>query len=217
MALEEIPLQLSPNDLPEDALRIIQESDDRIDELFHRAENKRIPQYLPSDPAIFYKALDDLTRRDLILGRVFCEWGSGFGVCCCLAASLGYESYGVELETRMVEESERLARDLGIDDVTILQTSYVPEGYESYSGVGGEYLIRENQMSSRNEHIVSELIYEGMDREIAAIDVFFVYPWPYEQEFMQELFDEIAVEGAILLSYHKSGEIYAHRKVDPED
>ncbi len=37
-----------------------------------------------------------------------------------------------------------------------------------------------------------------------------------EQDFMREPFDEIAVEGAILLTYHQSGEIYANRKVHSE-
>ena len=49
------------------------------------------------------------------------------------------------------------------------------------------------------------------------VDVFFVYPWPMEQEFMQELFDAVAVEGAILISYHKAGEICAFQKLDSEN
>ena len=56
-----------------------------------------------------------------------------------------------------------------------------------------------------------------MDCELADIDVFFVYPWPMEQEFMLQLFEAVAVEGAILLSYHKDGEVVANRKVSGDD
>jgi hypothetical protein len=52
-----------------------------------------------------------------------------------------------------------------------------------------------------------------MEVEIAAIDLFFVYPWPEEQELMQTLFDAVAVEGAILLAYYSDREICVYRKV----
>lgn len=215
MALKEIPMQLQKGDLPKPAAHIIEESDRRIDALFSTAENKKTPNYLPSDPDVFYRALAYLTENDLTMGNVFCEWGSGFGVCTCLAASLGYDAYGIEIEGSLVEASEDLATHLGVE-VSILETSYIPEGYESYSGVGGEYLIREDY-DAVAYNLVSELAYEGMGCDISDIDVFFVYPWPYQQQFMQELFEEIAVEGAILLAYHKSGEIYAYRKVGSQD
>ena len=116
----------------------------------------------------------------------------------------------------MAKEARSLTDDLAIP-VEVLETSYVPDGYDSYSGMGGEVLIKEDRMLSRDDHFVSELSYEGMDREIAEIDVFFVYPWPREQDFMRELFDEIAGEGAILIVFHKSGEILAFRKIGEND
>ena len=56
-------------------------------------------------------------------------------------------------------------------------------------------------------------IYEGMPYTTDEIDLFFVYPWPGEQEFMQQLFDAVATEGAILLTNLEDGEISAHQKV----
>ena len=203
MALEDLRIEVSDRRVPPEIQRIIDASDKRIDSLFASGENKRVPKYIPSDPVAFYGALDFLTRSDLPLGRVFCEWGSGMGVASCIAAELGYDSYGLEIDPSMAKAARDMIEDLALD-VTILETSYVPVGFESYSGIGGEYLITDGSPTS--------LIYEGMDQEIADIDVFFVYPWPMEQEFMQELFDRIAVEGAILISYHKDGEVLALRK-----
>ena len=211
MAIEEIELDLTTEAIPPDIESIIAESDKRIDALFAAGENKRVPKYIPSDPVLFYKALANITKKDLPLGRVFCEWGSGFGVCACLANKLGYESFGIENNATLAEHSRGMIEDLGLD-VQILETSYVPEEYESYTGIGGEFLIKDESLAPRGDDTVSDSTYEGMDHEIAEIDVFFAYPWPMEQEFMQELFDEIAVEGAIIICYFKDGEICAYRK-----
>jgi hypothetical protein len=48
--------------------------------------------------------------------------------------------------------------------------------------------------------------------DIAAIDLFFAYPWPEEQELMQQLFDAVAMEGAIRIAYHSAKEICIYRK-----
>jgi hypothetical protein len=48
--------------------------------------------------------------------------------------------------------------------------------------------------------------------DIAAIDLFFAYPWPDEQELIQQLFDAVAMEGAILIAYHSAKEICLYRK-----
>ena len=212
MVIEEIEIDFSKEQVPPQIESVIAESDKRIDAFFAAGENKRTPKYVPSDPVLFYKVLSSITRNDLPLGKVFCEWGSGFGVCTCIAAMLGYESFGLEINPKLAGYSREMAEDLGIP-AQILETSYLPEGYESYSGIGGEYLIQDDKLDSREDHTISELTYEGMDREIAEIDVFFAYPWPMEQEFMHELFGEIAVEGAILICYYKAGDICAYRKL----
>jgi hypothetical protein len=216
MALEEIDLDLSNGELPADVRAMIDESDRRIDALFANDGNLEVPRYMPSDPELFFRVLQALTERDLPLGRVFCEWGCGFGICACIAAKLGYETYGIELDPKMAEKARRLTEDLGVP-VEILETSYVPDGYDSYSGMGGEVLIKEEDIGSRDDRFVSQLTYDGMDHAIAEIDVFFVYPWPLEQDFMRELFDEVAGEGAILIAFHKSGEILTSRKLGEDD
>jgi hypothetical protein len=216
MALEEIELDLSNDELPAEVRAIIDESDRRIDALFASGGNLRVPKYMPSDPELFFRVLEAITERNLPLGRVFCEWGCGFGICACIAAKLGYETYGIELDPKMAKEARSLTDDLGIP-IEILETSYVPDGYDSYSGMGGEVLIKEERMRSRDDRFVSELIYDGMDRAIDEIDVFFVYPWPMEQAFMRELFDEIAGEGAILIAFQMSREILACRKIGDND
>lgn len=212
MALEEVTLDLSNDEPPAKIRALIDESDRRIDALFASGDNQQVPRYMPSDPELFFQVLNEMTERDLPLGRVFCEWGCGYAVCAHIAATLGYEAYGIELDPRMAERARSLAADLGIP-VEIVETSYVPDGYDSYSGMGGEVLIREEPMPWRGAPIASDLRYDGMDRDIAEIDVFFAYPWPLEQDFMRELFDELAAEGAHLILFQQSSEILTFRKV----
>ena len=212
MAIKELDLNFSPTALPEEVAQLIQESERRWDQFFAYEKQRRFPRFLPSDAAQVFAALNYVTRHGLVPGQVFCEWGSGLGTTTCLAALLGYEAYGIEIEPELAAFSRDMARELAIS-VEILCTSYIPEGYESYSGVGGEDLVQTEPFFSPGAAVDRELYYEGMEVEIAAIDLFFVYPWPEEQELMQTLFDVVAVEGAILIAYYSDRDICVYRKM----
>ncbi len=216
MAIEEIdielPASLSINALPEQVARLIQASDRRWELFCGIQGNRRLPRFVPSEADLVFAAIDWVTRHHLPLGRVFCEWGSGFGTGTCLAALLGYEAYGIEIEPELVDIARDMARDLDIE-AKFLCTSYIPEGFESYSGVGGEDLVKSRTFSYPGEAGDVEFRYEGMAYDIDEIDLFFAYPWPEEQELMQKLFDAVAMEDAILIAYHSAKEICAYRKL----
>ncbi len=208
MALEEIELGgLWDGEVPETVSGYLEEADRRIDVFFESGRNRRVPKFIPSDAETVYGVLEVLTRGEVPMGWVFCEWGSGFGVATCLAAMLGYEAYGIEIEEELVKAAGALAGDMGID-ARFVCASYLPEGIESYAGMGGEEMVREGGAEEGREWG-----YEGMERELSEVDVVFVYPWPGEQEFMENLFEEVAVEGAILVVYYGDEEIRVFRKV----
>lgn len=212
MAIEEIPLDLSGCALSRDAAAFLAEANRRIDELFATERNKRTPKFLPSDPELLHAALTCITRRNLPLGRVYCEWGSGVGVGVGLASLLGYEAFGIEIEPSLVRFARKLAHDTGVA-AQFLEGSYLPEGFESYSGMGGEELVLPEHFlggSSGLPHFAPT--YEGMPCPTDEIDVFFVFPWPGEQEFMQQLFEILAGDGAILLVYYGGSELCAYQK-----
>ncbi len=216
MPLEEIELQLDGGELPERAAALIEEANRRLDHLFETNHNRRVPRFLPSDPVLLYGALESLTRKGIPPGRVFCEWGSGFGVGACLASMLGYKAYGLEIEDDLVALAVELARDMEIE-VKNLCTSYFPEGFGSYPAQGGAELITPAP-SSRWEEIAHTVpAYEGMDHEVDEIDLFYVYPWPGEQELMHNLFDAVAADGAVLIAYYGDKDIAAYRKVLGEE
>lgn len=215
MALELLDLDFPTTALPLEVSRLIQESERRLQLFYTNQRHRGFPRFLPSDSALVFTAMEYVTRHALAPGRVFCEWGSGFGTGTCLAALLGYEAYGIEIQPELAEISREMARQLDIP-VEILCASYIPDGYESYSGVGGADLVELETFYYPGVAIDQKPRYEGMDIDIASIDLFFVYPWPDEQELMTKLFDAVAVDGAILIAYYSFKEICVYRKVFDE-
>ena len=79
-------------------------------EQFFADHDDQAPRFVPSVPERVFAVLAEVTTRNLPPTRVFCEWGSGFGTATCLAALLGYEAYGLEIDAELVRRSRALAR-----------------------------------------------------------------------------------------------------------
>lgn len=212
MTIEEIEIAIDEFPFPLDVENFLAEATLRIDSLFETEHNRKLPHFIPSNAVLLYKTLAQITHDNLPLGRVYCEWGSGYGVGTCLASLLGYEAYGIEIETELVNASRQLAEDLGIQ-ISIIERDYMPEGFECYEGSGGaELLLPENYTFERDD-ISNVACYEGMEHALDEVDVFFVYPWPGEQEFMLEFFQAVAADGALFLGYFGENELVVYRKI----
>ena len=208
--IEQIDLQLDESPLPKQVKNFLTEAESRIDKLFDTEKNRKVPRFIPSNAELVYKHLSAIVSGDFCLGNNYCEWGSGYGVGTCLASMLGFNSFGIEIEPSLVTASKALAKKTHID-VTIIESDYMPEGFECYEGSGGAELIRpENYVCGTNEHL--DVSYEGMEINLDEVDVFFVYPWPGEQEFMLEFFQAIAADGALFLVYLGDDDFVLYRK-----
>lgn len=199
--------------MPENVVALLAEADRRCDEFFEEGLGRRYPRYLPSDPSIVHAAMAYLQTDGRLRGEVFCEWGCGFGVATCIASLIGFQAYGIEIEPELADLADRLAGDLGIA-VDILNTSYLPEGYEECAGVGGEDLLVPEATTSCGETLDSPPGYDGLDPD--DVDLFFVYPWPGQEELMMSLFTVMASEGAVLLIYLGDREIAAYVRTAKE-
>src|SRR5215813_7036963 len=211
MALEAIAMEGPEARVSDQVARLI-ETCSRGWERFFADHDDQAPRFVPSMPERVFAVLEEVTTRNLPPNRVFCEWGSGFGTATCLAALLGYEAYGLEIDEELVRLSRAIARRLGIP-VKMLCTSLFPVGYEASSGVNGAALV--TPASVRDHHDTAEtrgpLRYDGMAIAIADIGLFFAYPWPEERELMRQLFEAVARAGALLVVYHT--DIRVFRKV----
>lgn len=209
MPLEELvlPSLAKPFILPNDIRLFLEEADRRCDAFFDTALHKSMPRFLPANYGLVYRAILELQENHPLLGNRFCEWGSGLGTATCLAALLGFDATGLEIQPQLVQQSRQLAADLDIS-ATFLETSFLPEGFDFLSTQGGQELA----MPSRSRR--ANLSYPDTDWELEDVDLFYVYPWPEEQEPTLQLFDTIAAEGAYLVCYFGEGELCVYRKTD---
>ena len=206
-SIKQIEYEAESPEVPEPFASLIQDADERWEKFWAQKLNKRYPRYVASEPAQVYAALKHVRDEGLALGERFIEWGSGFGVATSLAAQLGFEATGIELEDGLVEIAESLA-EKHQTGAEFIATTYIPEGYISYDHVGGSDIVPDDSFG----HEVEPPRYDGMDIGLDEIDVFFVYPWPGEQEMMLKLFQSVASEDAILIAYYGDQEICIYRK-----
>lgn len=206
MAYEALHYEVEDLELPETVAEFIDDADQRYDAYQGKGLHKRYPRYVPSEPAQVYAALKHVTEQGLPLGESFIEWGSGFGVATGLAALLGYQATGIEIQEDLIEFARDLLEQHGLE-ADFINCSYVPEGLVEYETLGTTDL----EFDSYGQD--SSPIYEDMELPINEIDLFFVYPWPGEQGMMLKLFDLLAGEGAILVAYFGDREIHLYRKL----
>ena len=206
-SIKQIDYEAESPEVPDSFASLIQDAEDRWDKFWAQKLNKRYPRYVASEPSQVYAALKHVRDEGLAPGERFIEWGSGFGVATSLAAQLGFEATGIELEDGLVEIAESLA-EKHQTGAEFIATTYIPEGYISYDHVGGSDIVPDESFG----HHPEPPRYEGMDIGLDEIDVFFVYPWPGEQEMMLKLFQSVASEDAILIAYYGDQEICIYRK-----
>ena len=206
-SIKQIDYEAESPEVPEAFASLIRDADDRWEKFWAQKLNKRYPRYVASEPGQVYAALRYVRDEGLALGERFIEWGSGFGVATSLAAQLGFEATGIELEDGLVAIAESLAKKHQTG-AAFITTTYIPEGYISYDHVGGSDIVPDESFG----HQAEPPRYDGMDIGLDEIDVFFVYPWPGEQKMMLKLFESVASEDAILITYYGDQEICIYRK-----
>ena len=121
--------------------------------------------------------LEELNRP----GLRFVELGSGCGVVANLAAQLGFESQGIELELHLCDFSRQLAMD------SKLPTSFISCSYRDWEGGPCAELSVQAQAG-----------FEAL----CAADVVYGYPWPAEQAYLASLVQRHCKHGARYLTYH---------------
>ena len=198
-----LPFEAHADRPPPEVRRFLRRAERRIDRF---ARSHCLPAFVGSDFGRVYEVLRHLEGSGLLAGRWFCEWGSGFGVVCCLASLLGFDAWGIEAEQELVEAARRLADDFGIA-AEFACGSFVPEGAEGLLERGGEFAW----LSS-----VGRNGYEVLGVGLAEFDLVFAYPWPDEEELVEGLFERYARAGAVLLTYHVEGELRLRRKAGSE-
>jgi protein-L-isoaspartate O-methyltransferase len=201
MSLVPVEIVESSDPLPSEVTAYLAEARERVQAFL---DENRIPAFVACDFEPVYIALQSIRRTNLATGNVFCEWGSGFGVVASLAAGLGFESYGIEIEGPLVEHARELAADTN-HRVSFVQGSFVTEGAEH---------IVDKTISSDVFWLNTDVddAYQELQLDPDDFDVIFAYPWPGEDDVITGLFDHCAAQGALLVTYSYLDGVGVYRK-----
>jgi SAM-dependent methyltransferase len=202
MRLSEIELPTTRTLIPDAVAALLTDAQLRLQQYDARFQAS-IPAFVPSDFEQVYYALAWIDASQLAAGHRFLEWGSGIGVVACLAAELGFDAIGIEIEPPLVEIAESFAADHAID-VEFACGSYVPSGAEPLVDTAGEVTwLRTDGPDS----------YADLDLEPADFDLIYAYPWPGEEQVIFDLFESCAAVGSLLLTFHSQDGLRLQRKV----
>ncbi len=196
MPLIDLSLPDERTRLPGDVRAFLREAERRI-RRFQRRHH--LPGFVPSDFEEVYCVLRALAAADPAPGRLFCEWGSGFGVVACLAAMLDFDAFGIEAEAQLVDAARRLADDFDVP-VEFAHGSFLPPG--ALTDAAGRFAWLHEDAADAHAEL-------GLAPE--DFDVIFAYPWPDEERLTADLFEQYAGPGAVLLTYH-GGEFFRLRR-----
>ena len=197
MPLTELKLEVNEAALPRDIGAFLCDADRRIE---HFQTDSSLLAFVPSDFVRAYAILRSLSEN-LAPGRLFCEWGSGFGVVACLAAMLDFEAHGIEIEGELIDAARRLAADYELP-VELVRGSFIPKGDKlSNGGNSFAWLTTEESIAP-----------DESDLDPDDFAVIFAYPWPDEDRATADLFERHAALGAILITYHGGDDFRVRRK-----
>ncbi len=174
-------------EVPEETLANLIREGSVIRQEFSDLASDRHHLFIPCDHRGAYEVLRELRSRAL----TFVELGSGAGVVTILADLLGFEAYGIEIEPWLVERSVELAETHG-SGATFAEGTFVPPDYQDEI----ELLSADFLTPTGGAHAFDEL---GL--ELSDFDVVFAYPWPGDEDWLEELLRRHARPGAILLTY----------------
>ena len=143
--------------------------------------------YVSADFEAVLDALIELRQQ----AHTCLEWGSGMGVAAIMASRLGFESYGIEVNPRLVELSREFADEYEVD-VEFAQGNFIPDEYEWTPDKGdfGERMLFSDPAA-----------YDQLDMELRDFDIVYAYPWPEEHALYRSIVCECGSNHSVLLTY----------------
>jgi 2-polyprenyl-3-methyl-5-hydroxy-6-metoxy-1,4-benzoquinol methylase len=181
LALSRIAFTPQRSTIPAEVVQLLAAGQRRVD-YFSGRQPIHVRGFVPSCYETVWHALQYLTQQDLNQGSLFCEWGSGVGIVAMMAAILGYESYGIEINTELVDAANELAdRAFAEADGEISFDTYADRAYDDL----------------------------GLD--LGDFDLVFAFPWPNDEPFMKEIFGRFSGDGALYLTYGDAEDVYLYR------
>jgi len=126
--MEKLELDFQHFNVPEKTRLLIQDCKKTGEEILSRPEGYgSIAQFEPADGLICWNLLNSVVQQHYKGSRpVFCEWGSGLGLVTLLAAMLGMQATGIEVEDELVDLSREFSQQHAIP-ASFIHTSMYPK------------------------------------------------------------------------------------------
>jgi hypothetical protein len=140
-------------------------------------------------------------------GRRFLEWGSATGVITIVADLMGYDAYGIELDSSLVRVARDLAARAG-SDARFAVGSFIPMGWK----------WRPRNADGRTGTIGhGRSGYLELGRPLSDFDIVYAFPWSGEESMLLDLFRCHGHEDACLLlhSSERGTRTYGRGSVEP--
>jgi len=148
-----------------------------------------------------YDAVIDALIRYRGPGLRFLEWGAATGVITIAADLLGFEAYGIELESDLVATARALATRFD-SGARFVAGSFLPSGYVWRSSDG------DSRIGTLG---IGPSAYRELGYALDDFDVVFGYPWDGELPLMVDLMSRYGRDDAILLLNHVTDGVLAYR------
>ena len=158
--------------------------------------------YVSADYRAVYESLVILQGH----ACTFLEWGSGLGVVSIMASRMGFEAYGIESQSELVEYARLLSLAYQ-SNAKFAAGNFMPDDFEWNPAKGHEV--------SRSVIDVGAG-YAELDKELPDFDLIYAYPRPEEHGLFESIIKDHGRPGSLLLSYDaKEGINLVRIKPDP--
>jgi SAM-dependent methyltransferase len=141
----------------------------------------------------------DVVRRALEThcrpGQRFLELGSANGAITVMAALLGCESFGIELDAGLVRTAQSMADRFGAR-ATFVCGSFLPAGYRWAT-------VDDQGYTSTLD--AGESGYVKLGKALDDFDIVFAYPWDGDTELMLNLVRDYGSTESLVLLHHTNG------------
>jgi hypothetical protein len=157
--------------------------------------------YVGSALSAVNRVLARIQAEGLAPGPLFCEWGSGVGGVCAVAALNGFTPVGIEIRGELVLAARSIATEFEFPMVFAEGTYLIP---------GDEDLAA---ATSHTQLSFDSHAWDALGVGPADCDVVFAYPWPGEEACVDGVFERHAKPGALLLTFHDWDRVLVQRKL----
>lgn len=182
---------------------------ERIQTFQDRWDRPQIEQFVTADLRLVHLALAAMVRSVPRTGDRLLEWGCGFGAISAMAAALGLDADGAEVEADLLAGAETTMADrppvVGKTEgrLRIVHANFLPPGADALA----------DDPYAPSLHHGGPTLEDAIGCGIDDYDVVYSYPWPGEEVFHLELFEKHAADGALLLQFRGPADVRLYRNV----